>query len=177
MTLRTRARNHVGRIFHVAWPILKHVENSASGDRRARRHGYPAIDLDMLITADNRIVNTHWDRPLLKDGFRDRRGLIGRHARIRDLTWVEVSRLVAGRFPRRYRIRSIEAALGHCARLGLVAALEPKDDPRFALDWPWQHIAAVADDFGCTVSVRALPQNAAALAPARRAGFQAWEIR
>ena len=37
-------------------------------------------------------------------------------------------------------------------------------------------IAEFAEDVGCTVSVYALPENAAALEPARRAGFQAWEI-
>jgi hypothetical protein len=86
------------------------------------------------------------------------------------MTWTQVSRLVAGRWPRRYRIRSIEAALYHCARLGLIAYLEPKGDPRFAQDWPWQHIRAVADDVGCHVRVRALPQNADALEPAARVG-------
>lgn len=176
MTLRTLARNRVGRIFHVSWPRMKHEENSNRGDRAAKRRGYRAIDLDLLITSDNRIVNTHWDRPLLRDGFRDPRKQISRNARVRDLTWKQVSRLRAGRFPRRYHIRSLEAALAHCGHLGLTALVEPKDDPRFAEDWVWQHIAAVADDVGCIVSVRALSQNAAALAPARRAGFKAWEI-
>ena len=165
------------RIFHVAHPTPKHVENSDRGDRTAKRHGYDANDLDMLITEDDRIVNTHWDRPMVKDGFRDTHGTMWRETRVRAMTWAEVSRLVAGRWPRRYRIRSIEHALKHCARLRLIAYLEPKDDPRFAADWPWQHIRAVADDVGCEVRVRALPQNAAALAPARRAGFKTKEIR
>lgn len=160
------------RIFHVQYPVMKHVENSNRGDRRAKRHGYDANDLDLLITSDNRIVNTHWDRPILRDGFRDPHKRIRSHERVRDLTWVQVARLVAGRWPRRYRIRPVEQALTHCARLGLIAYLEPKDDPRFALDWPWQHIRAVADDVGCEVRVRALPQNAAALPAARRAGFR-----
>jgi hypothetical protein len=165
------------RIFHLKYPHMKHEENSGRGDRYAKRHAFGAIDLDMLITADNRIVNTHWDHPMLRDGFRDPLRRILPSKRVRDLTWRQVSRLVAGRFPRYYRIRPIERALTHCARLGLTAQLEPKDDPRFAEDWPWQHIRAVADDVGCHVRVYALPQNAAALAPARRAGFQAWEIR
>lgn len=158
------------RIFHVQAPTPKHVENSDRGDRLAKRRGYNANDLDMQITSDNRIVNTHWSRPMVMDGFRDPYGLIQRHKMVRDLPWAKVSRLVAGRFPRRYRIRSIEQALTHCARLGLIAYLEPKGDPRFAQDWPWAHIRAVADDVGCHVMVRALPQNAAALGPARRVG-------
>jgi hypothetical protein len=172
----TRARRRIGSIFHVSAPTPKHVENSDRGDRRAKRIGKRAIDLDMLITEDNRIVNTHWPHPMIHDGFRDPHGEIDKDTPVRRLTWVEVSRLRAGRWPRRYRIRSIEHALAHCARLGVVALLEPKGDPRFAKDWPWQHIATVAGTVGCTVSVRALSQNADALPAARRAGFEAWEI-
>lgn len=158
------------RIFHVAYPVMKHVENSDRGDRTAKRLGYQANDLDLLITEDNKIVNTHWDRPMLKDRFRDPYGQLQASTPVRRMTWAEVARLRAGRWPRRYRIRSIEHALAHCAHLGLIAYLEPKDDPRFAQDWPWAHIRAVADDVGCQVLVRALPQNAAALEPARRVG-------
>lgn len=176
MALLTRARRLIHGIGHVEYPTPKHVENSDRGDRRARRQGKDGNDLDLQITKDNRIVNTHWARPMIKDGFRDPRSLIPPHKMVRELTWVQVSRLVAGRWPRRYRIRSIERALYHCARLRIVAVLEPKGDPRFREDWVWQHIAAVAEDVGCTASVRALPENAAALEPARRAGFEAWRI-
>jgi glycerophosphoryl diester phosphodiesterase len=174
--LRTLARRLIRGIGHVKAPTPKHVENSNRGDRRAKRQGKDGNDLDLQITKDNRIVNTHWARPMIRDGFRDPYGQIPRHRMVRQMTWAEVSRLVAGRWPRRYRIRSVEQALRHCARLGVVAVLEPKGDPRFRLDWPWQHIAAVAEDVGATVSVRALRENAAALEPARRAGFKAWEI-
>jgi hypothetical protein len=177
MALLTRARAWLGgSIFHVAYPVMKHVENSNRGDRQAKRLGKRGTDLDMLITQDGRIVNTHWPHPMLRDGFRDPYGRVDKDTPVHHLTWVEVSRLRAGRWPRRYRIRSIEQALKHCARLGIVAVLEPKGDPRFVKDWPWQHIRAVADDVGATVSVRALPQNADALPAARRAGFEAWEI-
>lgn len=182
MALLTRARRHIGRIFHVAHPTPKHVENSQRGDRRAKRHGYGGTDLDILITRDNRIVNTHWDRPMLRDGFRDPWRMLSPGVKVREMTWRQVSRLVAGRRLRRYRIRSIEAALLHCARLGIVAVLEPKGDKRFELDWPWGHIAAVAEDVGCTVSVRALRDYPSAgagtrrVAAARRAGFKAWTI-
>jgi hypothetical protein len=178
MALRTRVRRWVNRhgIGHVKAPTPKHVENSNRGDRRAKRHGKRSNDLDMQITQDRRIVNTHWARPMIHDGFRDPHGEIPRGRMVRNMTWAEVSRLVAGRFPRRYKIRSIEQALRHCARVGIVAVLEPKGDRRFTEDWPWRHIAAVAEDVGCTVSVRALPENAAALKPARKVGFEAWEI-
>jgi glycerophosphoryl diester phosphodiesterase len=176
VTLRTRVRRRIGRILHVAHPTPKHVENSVRGIRRAHRRGFASIDLDMQITKDRVIVGTHWARPLLRDGFRDPKRRIGSHAIVRNLTWAQVARLRAGRWPRRYRISRIERLLSECARLGVVALLEPKGDPRFATDWPWQHIAAVAEDVGCTVSVRALGENAAALKPARKVGFEAWEI-
>lgn len=178
MSLRTATRRWLrGSIFHIKARVApKHVENSNRGDKRAKRAGKRGTDLDILITKDGRVVNTHWPRPLLRDGFRDPHGRIAKMARVRDLTWVQVSRLRAGRWPRRYRIRSIEAALAHCAKLGLVAVLEPKGDPRFKSAAVWEHIAEVAEDVGCAVSVRALPENADALPYAKAAGFRTWVI-
>ena len=172
MTLRTRARRQIGRILHVKFPVMKHVENSVRGIRRAARRGYDAIDLDLQITSDGVIVGTHWGRPMVHDGFHDPEGKIPRYRPVKRLRWAQVHRLVAGR----YRIQRIERLLRACARRGFVALLEPKGDPRFELDWPWQHIAAVAEDCGATVSVRALHENAAALIPAARVGFETWEI-
>lgn len=144
------------RIYHVEAPTPKHVENSLRGIRYAARHGFDAIDLDMLITADDVIVNTHWDRPMARDGFRDPRHKISRERRVRDLSWEKVSRLVAGHWPRRYRIQRIERQLRACARHGIVAYLEPKDDPRFELDWPWREIRKAADACGAHVLVRSI---------------------
>lgn len=173
MTLRTRARGRVGRIFHVKAPIKKHVENSLRGIRRAARGRYDAIDLDLQMTADGVIVGTHWGRPMVHDGFHDPQGKIPRYRPVRRLRWIQLARLVA---PGGYHIQTIETLLRGCERRGLVAVLEPKGDPRFEQEWPWQHLAIVAEDLGATVSVRALHENAAALPAARRAGFEAWEI-
>ena len=173
MALRTRARQRIGRIYHVAAPIKKHIENSVRGVRHAARIGCDAIDIDMQITADGRIVATHWGRPMIHDGFHDQAGKIRRYTPVSRLSFAQVRRLIA---PGRYRIQPIERVLKACARRHVVALLEPKGDPRFAHLTPWEHLAAVADDLGCEVSVRALRQNAAALAPARTVGFQAWEI-
>lgn len=173
MALLTRARRRIGRIRHVKWPLMKHVENSIRGIRYAARHHYDAIDLDMQITADGRIVGTHWARPMVRDGFHDPDHKIPRYRTVRRMTYRQVRRLVSRDH---YRIQPIETLLRACARRGVVALLEPKGDPRFAEDWPWQHIAKVAEDVGATVSVRALHANRAALDPARRAGFEAWEI-
>lgn len=172
MALRTRARRNIGRILHYKQP-RKHIENSLRGIRRAARGHFDAIDLDMQITSDGRIVGTHWGRPMVLDGFHDPERKIPRYTPVRRMTYAQVRRLVT---PGRYRIQPIETLLRACARRGIVALLEPKGDPRFRQDWPWEHLADVADDVGCTVSVRALPENAAALAPAERAGFEAWQI-
>lgn len=173
MALRTVARRKIGRILHVKWPVMKHVENSLRGIRRAARRDYDAIDIDLQMTKDRIIVGTHWARPLKRDGFRDPEGKIPRYRPVRQMTWIQVHRLVA---PKRYRIQRIERLLRACARRGVIALLEPKGDKRFAEDWPWEYMRDVAEDCGATVSVRALHENRAALAPARRAGFEAWEI-
>lgn len=171
------------RIFHVKWPTPKHRENSLRGIRYAARHGYTHIDLDLLITRDNVIVGCHWQRPMVHDKFYDPAGIIHRGMRIKSLNWAQVRTLRAGRGLRRYRIQRVERLLAECARRGIVAYLEPKDDKRFEEDWPWQHIAAVADDVGAHVMVRAIrdfPTTDAGVRrvkAARRNGFEAKVIR
>ena len=176
MTLRTRARRHIGRIFHLLRPY-KHVENSRRGAKRAKRRGYPSIDWDLQITRDGVIVVCHDGQPL-RHGFFDPLRRIHRDARIRDLTWAQVSRLRARTGLRLYRIQRIEPMLKLAHRLRLTAVLEPKNDARFGLDWVWQYIAETAEQYGTTVSVRALRElhGIPHVAAARRAGFQAWLI-
>lgn len=160
-------------IFHLKWPWYKHVENSLRGIRKAARLGYDAIDIDILITKDGVIVACHWPRPLLKDNFHDETHRIQVRALIRELTWEQVKGL---RAEHGYRINRIESMLAACARNKIIAYLEPKGDHRFASDWPWLHIKAVAAKYGTKVRVRALPQNADALPFARRAGFRTRRI-
>ena len=144
------------RTYHLQWPRMKHEENSLRGIRYAARHGFDAIDIDMLITSDDVIVGCHWPEPMERDGFRDPRHKIGRDTPVRRMTWEQVSRLVAGHWPRRYRIQRIERLLAACAKRGIIAYLEPKGDPRFELDWPWQEIRKHADVVGAHVRVRVL---------------------
>lgn len=142
------------RIYHLSGS-QKHRENSLRGIRYAARHGYDAVDLDMLITSDDVIVGTHWDRPIRRE-FRDPQRKIDASRTVRSLTWEQVSRLRAGRWPRRYRIQRIERLLRACARHGIVAYLEPKDDKRFEAAWPWQEIRKAADACGAHVMVRSI---------------------
>jgi hypothetical protein len=190
VSLRTLARRRVGLIFHLLQP-RKHIENSLRGIRLARRRRYDAIDIDLQITeADphcplgpddpehvdgvcyGHVVGTHWARPMVQDGFHDPQHRIPRYTKVRRMTIAQVLRLVSGRS----RINRIARLLRRCARLGVAAVVEPKGDPRFRQDRVWEYIVAVADDVGATLSVRALPENAAALPPARRAGAEAWQI-
>lgn len=168
------------KIFHVKWPIWKHVENSIRGIRKAARLGYDAIDLDLLITKDGVIVVCHWQRPLLYDNFEDRLHRIKVRARINRLTWKQVQRL---RAEDGYRIVRVERALRECAQQKIIAYLEPKNDERFELDWPWQQIRAIAKEHGTKVRVRSIrnfPTKGAGtrrVRAARRNGFKARTIR
>ena len=196
MALLTRTRRWLGRsIFHLkARDYPKHVENSPRGDWMAKRRGKRGTDLDILMTAADphcpyrghpehvdgecrgHVVNTHWPRLMLRDGFRDPFDKIPHTTPVHRMTLRQVLRLAAGRWPRRYHVRTIERALRHCGRLGIVAVLEPKGDPRLEQLWVWEYIAKVADAVGCEVSARALPENAAALVPAHAVGIDTWII-
>jgi glycerophosphoryl diester phosphodiesterase len=176
VALRTLARRLIGRIYHRNRPY-KHVENSVRGVRLAKRRGDPSIDIDLQCTADGVIVACHDNQPL-KHGFHDPLGRFGREFKISEHSWAEVRRLFAVTGGRVYRIKRIETILRACVRYRRNAVVEPKANRVFSLDWPWQHLALVAEDLGATVSVRALRElhGAAHIEPARRAGFKAWLI-
>jgi len=141
-------------IFHLAFPFKKHVENSIRGVRLAARRHFRWIDADLLITkADptcrhcpagvcpGHIVWTHWDRPMLKDGFFDPLHRLDPHTRVRDMTLDEVLRL---RTKDGYRIHTAEVLFRVCAAQNIGAYVEPKDDPRFEQDWPWRRLRALS---------------------------------
>lgn len=169
------------RIFHVQWPILKHVENSIQGIRKAARLGYDAIDLDLLITKDGVVVVCHWMQPLKRDGFKDPWRRIQVHALVKELTWEQIKRLRAGNGE--YRIIRVERALRECYARKIIPYLEPKNDKRFEEDWPWQQIVAAARAIGVRVWVRAIrnfPTEGAGLRrvqAARRNGVPRWRTR
>jgi glycerophosphoryl diester phosphodiesterase len=156
-------------IYHLKWPHWKHEENGIRGIRRAAKLGYGWIDLDLQMTSDGVVVNTHWARPMIRDRFHDPRRVIKPGTPVSHLTWEQVRRL---RTTDGYRIQRVETVLRACARYGVGAYLEPKGDRRFRSVAPWQHIAKVAEDYGTHVRVYALPQNREALAPARSVGFE-----
>lgn len=174
-------------VFHVKYPRMKHEENSIRGVREAKRRGHDEIDLDLSISlADPRcplrhplgepckghIYGNHWPRPMERDGFRDTalRNRMPKDKVFSTMTVKQVGRLVARTGRRLFRIRRIERLLQECAKRGVGAVLEPKDDDRFDEDWPWEHIAQVADD--CGVEVRVYGFHPKALAAAKRHGLK-----
>jgi hypothetical protein len=189
MTVLRRLRRTRSGTFHVKWPTPKHVENSIRGILYAIAHMFARIDLDMSITKPDphcplrhgypgpcrgHVVGCHWPLPMRQDGFYDPLSHLHPDTPIWAMTAVEALRLVTGDG---HRMQLIETLIGRCGT-EIGALLEPKGDPRFTQDWPWQHILDTAIAAGCHVEVYALPQNAAALPVARRVGgFKAWEIQ
>lgn len=186
-------------IFHLSYPFKKHVENSIRGVKMAVRRHFTWIDCDLLITkADpecphvghpehgpndecfGHIVWTHWDRPMLKDGFYDPLGLIDPHTRVRDMTLNEVLRL---RTKDNYRIHSVAVLFRVCAAHNIGAYVEPKDDPRFEQDWPWVRLRGLSRQRGVRLrarTIRNFPTPGAGrrrARAARRNGVRAKTIR
>lgn len=190
------------RIYHLKFPRMKHEENSRRGVRAARRwlrRLFGWIDLDELMTkADpdcplkgddehgpddicrGHRVCTHWDYPMIRDRFYDPEGLIDPHTRVRDMTLAEVQRLTT---KDGYRISRTHVLVALCVRLKVGAYLEPKDDPRFEQDWPWQYMARVRKRTGARIRVRSIKNFGGFKAgyrrvlAARRNGFKARTIR
>lgn len=172
------------RIYHVdAKDAPKHRENSLRGIRYAARHGFDAIDLDLLITSDGVIVGTHWDRPMRRDGFHDPLHHLAHDRTVRSMRWDQIRRLRAGSRLYPYKISRVERLLAECARRGITALLEPKDDARFEEPSTWRYIKKVADDVGAHVAVYTLenfptPEAGVRRAQAARsAGIRARTIR
>lgn len=177
MALRTLERHEIDGIYHRDRPF-KHIENNPRGALLAKRAGDQALDVDLQMTRDGVIVACHDGQPL-HYGFFDPLGRIHRDAKIRDLTWAQVSRLHCRTGFRLYRIHRVEGMLRACKRRGRVMLVEPKADDRFALEWPWQYIAEEAEARGTTISGRALVEldGAAKVAAMRSAGIHAWTIK
>jgi hypothetical protein len=147
-------------IFHLSFPFKKHVENSIRGVKRAARRHFKWIDADLLITkADPKcphvdhpehgpgdvcrghVVWTHWDRPMIRDGFFDPLKRLDPRMRVRDMTLDEVLRL---RTKDDYRIHGVAVLFRVCAAQNIGAYVEPKDDVRFEQDWPWVYLKGLA---------------------------------
>lgn len=142
--------------------------NRLRGVRQAKRDGHDEIDLDTLRSKPNpkcrtcrrrkvkckgHDVGCHWRRPLLHDGFRDPLFRIKKDACVEDLTYEQLHRLIA---PDGSRIWLTDRLLAECAKVGIGAVLEPKGDPVYETDEPWEHFAQVGDDLGVHIRMYAL---------------------
>ena len=166
----------MSKIFHLEAPRKKHEENSIRGTHEAKATGCDEIDIDMCADVRGNVYGNHWPQLMLHDGFRDPLGRTAKTKRIETMTPWQVRRLVARTGRHLYRVQRIERLIRECARLRIGIILEPKGDPIFDDVEVWHHLRAVVDGCGATARVYALPQNASALEPARRAGFHATEI-
>jgi hypothetical protein len=196
MTMTTAQARAGLHLHHVEAPTPKHVENSLRGIRFAAHSPlFNGSDLDSLITlADPRcpvcarrtcrghLLNTHWEHPMLRDGFHDPLGLLDPHTAVRHMTLPEAMRLEAHTDGHVYRIPTLASSLALCGRLGHIAVVEPKNDERFEEDWPWQLMERVAHTFRTDLRARALrdfPTPGAGLRrvrAARRNDVPAWTI-
>lgn len=167
--------------FHKGHGQPYHFENSFRGIRWAAAHAFKRIDLDLNITKDGVIVNTHWLRPLAHDGFRDKAGLIrSKQTAVNQMTLAEIQRLVADGG---YVIHTLDEALRECARARINPKLEPKADHRFENPAIWKPVKAQCDHLGLRVSgysIRNLGGKGAGVrrvAAMRQAGIPAAVIR
>lgn len=136
-------------IWHKKHSQPYHVENSLRGIRFAAAHGWDEIDLDLNISKDNIIVNTHWSRPLWKDGFKDPQHKTKKMTFVKSMTWATLSRLYAD--PGHYKINTLQTALRECKKHHIGARLEPKADKRFEDVETWIPVKKYADKHGVKV--------------------------
>lgn len=159
-----------------AWARFAHFEpyyrnDSIDGLNWAVRHGYNAIDLNFQVTRDRVIVNTHWSQPLLH-GFHDPLGKIAKNARIKDLTWREVSRL---RAPGGHRIRTMNRMLAEAKKRNLRVEFEAKNSPAFTDPAIWARVNKRANQLHLSLQMKveswvAVPGGAPAILAAAKAG-------
>lgn len=86
-------RSLQGKMFHKDDRQSYAFENSPQGLRYAAAHNYTSIDLDTQVTKDGVVVNTHWGRPMEKDGFFDPLGKLNKNLTVGEMTLDEVTRL------------------------------------------------------------------------------------
>lgn len=158
-------------IFHKAHGVPYHFENSFRGIIYAARRGFRRIDLDLNMTQDGVIVDTHWLRPMLHDGFFDRTGkMVNKQLAVNQMTWADGPRCIRHlRTKDGYEIRSLEQALHKCAQEGIDPKLEPKADHRFENAATWVPVKALCNELGLHVSAYTLRTLGGAGAGARRA--------
>lgn len=145
--------------------------NSRIGIRKAAAAGASALDVDMQVSRDGVFLATHWERPLLRDGFRDPLGKIGRFTRVDHLWASDVERL---RSEEGYRIRPVHQLFPTAKRHGVTLCLEAKEDHRLVHPEAWAQLAADVREEDAPVVIMSQPFGGVgvrALAAAKAAGL------
>jgi hypothetical protein len=169
-------------MFHVGKGIPYHVGNSVHALNVAASGGYDSVDLDFQVTEPDPLcvvcekgtcvghpVNTHWLRPLLRDGFTDPAHKMGRFRRVDDMTRAEALRLITRDG---YRIHTAHRMFREAADRDLRVAAELKH-PRFAIPAVMDTLMDAVRASGARVRVMKLSDGSRALATlkaAKRAG-------
>lgn len=119
--------------------------NCRAGIRKAAARGATALDVDVQVTRDVMLVATHWERPMLRDGFTDPEGTLSRFTRV-DRMWLhEVMRL---RSPEGYRIRPVHHLIPTAHRHGVRLCLEAKQDAILERREAWEQLDADVRGWG-----------------------------
>ena len=147
-------------------------ENSPAGIAFAAKHGYASIDLDMQLTKDGVPVNTHWSRPLKKDGFYDPLHKIPKNRKVSDMTLAEVMRL--RNKDGRSRIFPISTMVNLLKKHGIAGDFEVKD-ARLGSDKMMGYLANLVRNAGIKANVKTIDRNPSVteriLHNAQEAGF------
>jgi hypothetical protein len=194
--LRTFRRDQVGRKFHVEYPVMKHVENSTQGIKRAKRHHCKTIDLDILpdedllqfielgrpLTIDmvgDHSHFTHWLDPFRRDDFRDPKRILHKGDHMTEMNGHEISRIVAGHRPNLFHIPTINEGLALCGEVNIQALVEPKRgnvkcDLVFMRDDYWALVAQIAIRHNTRIAAYTLAHKY--VPHIRSSGINAWGI-
>lgn len=132
-------------------------ENSPAGIKYAAEHGYSSIDLDMQITKDGVLVNTHWSQPMLKDGFYDPEHKLDPKTKVSDMTFAEISRLRND--DGQSRIHTLASQIALLKKYRIAGDLEAKDDPRFATDKVMDEVASLVRQAGIKANVKSIDRG------------------
>jgi hypothetical protein len=124
----------LGKVYHVPHGVPYHRENSRRGCVYAAHHGYDSIDLDMQIDRQLVMWNSHWERPLDKDGFTDPAGKVPPKRMFKNMTTDTVQRLVAHDNGLTYHIDTMGVRFRDCKELGLKVRAEAKPDDRWTVE-------------------------------------------
>lgn len=131
-------------------------ENSPAGIAFAARHGYASIDLDTQMTKDGVPVNTHWSRPLQKDGFYDPLHKIPKNKKVSDMTLAEVMRL--RNKDGRSRIFPVSTMVQLLKKHGIAGDFEIKD-PRLGNAKMMGYLANLVREAGIKANVKTIDHN------------------